>query len=164
RNRLAPVQRQYVTEEVLRGREVAQLFQEDRHVEMDPPLGAVVLCERLERLGQVQIPGDPAVLARDHLMQIDRLVERPKLLRRFGPDAGHGQRGAELQLRYADARRAQRLNAARRILEFDRGVTHVVADAEVAAQRVLGGAGRQAGELAQLAYPIGAEQVPLEEA
>src|SRR5690606_30931150 len=109
-------------------------------------------------------PGEPAVLARDHLVQIDRLVERPKLLRRFGPDAGHAQRGTELQLGYADARRAQRLHAARRILEFDRGVTHVVADAEVAAQRVLGGARRQPGELAQLAGGCSAEQVPLEEA
>ena len=71
------MQRQDLAEERLGGREVLQLLEKDRHVEMHPPFGAAVLRQRLERLREVEIAGESPVLERDHLVEIDRLVEGP---------------------------------------------------------------------------------------
>ena len=104
-----------------------------------------------------------AVAPLDHLVQIDRLVEGPQPLGLGGVDLGDAQRGRELQLRHPDARALQPLEPALRVLVLDRRVADVVADAEVAMQRLLGFAPAEAAEVRQPGDRGIGEQVPLEE-
>ena len=82
-------------------------------MEVHAPLGAAALLDRGERVGQVEVAGQPVAAALDHLVEIDRLVERPQLARGLGPDLG--TRSAALSCSFGIAipapRRASRLPA-----------------------------------------------------
>ena len=99
-------------------------------------------CRQALPAGRVAL--EPRAVPGDHLMQIDRLVEGPKLRRRLVGDARDLQRGAQLQLWDADPLAAQKLEPLARQLELHRRMADVVADADVAAERIGGRAARQA--------------------
>jgi len=119
-------------------------LQEHRHVTMDAPLAPGLSgAQRRKRGLQVDIANQRAVPPLHDLMQVDAVIERRERFFGVGIDLGHSQRRAQLQLSDPDAGFSELREGARRLLEFHRTVADIIADAEMAPQRVVSGGGRR---------------------
>ena len=113
-------------------------FQEHRHMAMHAPFAAGSSgAQRREGRREIDMARDRAVAALHDLVQIDAVVERRERALGLGADRRQAQRGAELQLGDADAGRGESREGVGRVLELHRAVADVVADADMAPQRVV---------------------------
>src|SRR5215212_2132984 len=152
------------TDEIVTGRcERAEVAQEHRHVAVDPPLAlGLAALEGAERVGQIGKAAELAVAHHD-LMQIDAGVEALQRVQMVAGDARHAHSGGELDLRDRDAGRDQSPQRRHGVLELDRPVAHIVADAKVTAERRLGLAAGKAGTPTEARQRVRREEPTLEE-
>ncbi len=134
--------RQDLAQKILGGREMLDLVQKDRHVEVDPPFARPPAtspeASRTSKASrQIEIAGEP----RDRAAPppgADRPARRTGAARRALSASTSAMRSAaeSCSLGTPDAGGAQLVEPAFGVLVLDRRVTDVVADAEMAAQRL----------------------------
>src|SRR5690606_13034187 len=131
------VELQRVLDREARRLEVAEIVEEDRHVEVRAPLAlaAGILVPRLERVAEIQEPRQLAVAPLDGLRQIHRVRVLPKRVDLLLRDLRHAHRGRLLQLEDRDTAVRERAQRRADILVLDGLMADVVDHAEVLAER-----------------------------
>src|SRR5207302_3020504 len=139
---------------------------EERHVEVDPPLAplAAVVARGRERLGQIHEACKAARAPLDYLVAVHALGARSERFERGGiaPAAPERHARADLDLAHPDPGGLEGVEGRPRLLEFDRHVTGVEADAEVAAEERLGLGAAEAGERGESFGSRAAKEMALE--
>lgn len=148
--------------------EWTELFEKKRDMEMDAPFSVVgaslaSFVGGLKGGGEIYIASQFAPGAFNHLMEVGRFCKRLQRRERISIQTRDAESCAQLDFQDADAGVVEGGQHVVRVLEFDRSMAGIQADAEMSSQRILRVGGCETRQPGEILDRRGTEQVGLKE-